>query len=83
MIFKWKKQKKNVYTALYGGTKVTWKIYFILRAHAVANTCARITNPQPRVFKSSTLTAELCRLVNMTALYYILRAQVIIHQSES
>ena len=25
----------------YGGTKVTWKIYFILRAHAVANTCAR------------------------------------------
>ena len=27
----------------YGGTKVTWKIYFILCAHAVANTCARIT----------------------------------------
>ena len=26
---------------IYGGTKVTWKIYFILRAHAVANTCAR------------------------------------------
>ena len=25
----------------YGGTKVTWKIYFILRAHAVANTCTR------------------------------------------
>ena len=28
-------------TGLYGGTKVTWKIYFILRAHAVAKTCAR------------------------------------------
>ena len=26
---------------IYGGTKVTLKIYFILRAHAVANTCAR------------------------------------------
>ena len=30
-------------TELYGGTKVTGKIYFILRAHAVANTCARIS----------------------------------------
>ena len=28
-------------SVLYSGTKVTWKIYFILRAHAVANTCAR------------------------------------------
>ena len=28
---------------IYGGTKVTWKIYFILRADAVANTCTRIS----------------------------------------
>ena len=28
---------------VYGGTKVTWKIYFILHAHSVANTCARNT----------------------------------------
>ena len=34
-------------TGSYGGTKVTWKIYFILRAHAVANTCARISYYMP------------------------------------
>ena len=32
---------KGFFTLGYGGTKVTWKIYFILRAHVVANTCAR------------------------------------------
>ena len=30
-------------SVFYGGKKVTWKIYFIVRAHAVANTCARIS----------------------------------------
>ena len=34
------KNNMLTFTCLYGGTKVTWKIYFILRAHAVANTCA-------------------------------------------
>ena len=39
-----KNMKIGIFTGVtYGGTKVTWKIYFILRAHAVGNTCARIS----------------------------------------
>ena len=37
------KKSTQMKSLCYGGTKVTWKIYFILRAHAVANTCERIT----------------------------------------
>ena len=35
------RKNQSLSLLIYGGTKVTWKIYFILRVHAVANTCAR------------------------------------------
>ena len=40
------KKFKNFFLSqskMYDGTKVTWKIYFILRAHAVADMCASIS----------------------------------------